>query len=520
MEGKTSGLVSLMGPSGDVWTADLTQEADDVLFSNGWSKFVRDHFLECGDLLVFRYHGELCFSVQVFDQSACEKEAAFHSKCSQDCSEFCGSKGQKREREEPGSLENKFSYVRKKVREGSFEFHSECIEKKGEAQINACDVGGCRRVGVITTEESFSHETNQCGNPANCFTTPSQSKACTEKQGKEEVAIRKRFGKDDDLKLHDRGHVSNFSEREKSVAESFISCFPYFVRIMKQFNVSGSYTLNIPYQFSMAHLPNCRTEIILRTIKGACWTVTSVPTTRVHTSHTLCGGWMAFVRSNDINVGDVCIFELVHEYELRVFIVRVGNEGPDFETGKVASIGENTGCAATVHKTESFPKKSRRNCLKLHSKLIKQAEIFDKKGFKESQPTGFLRHGNGTKDSASVVLCSMSRTGNGKPLPVVQKIPHQFSAAYLPNCKTEVVLRNLRGECWTVNSLPDSKGRAVHTFCGGWIAFVRDNNIKIGDICMFELVGKCQMQVQISGVGQEAVNHQIGKPTSCGSVLQ
>lgn len=94
------------------------------------------------------------------------------------------------------------------------------------------------------------------------------------------------------------------------------------------------------------------------------------------------------------------------------------------------------------------------------------------------------------------------------------KIPHQFSAAYLPNCKAEVILCNLQGQCWTVNSLPDSKGRAVHTFCGGWMAFVRDNNIKIGDICMFELVGKCQMRVQISGVGHDVVNHQIGNPAS------
>ncbi|XP_011030819.1 PREDICTED: B3 domain-containing protein Os01g0723500-like isoform X5 [Populus euphratica] len=561
MEGKTPGLVSLLGPSGDVWTAELTQENDDLLFSNGWSEFVRDHFLECGDLLVFRYHGELCFSVQVFDQSACEKEAAFHSKCSQGCSEFCESTGKKREREEEAaSLEKDFVCARKKVREGSSEFHSAYIEKNREAHISACDVGGCQHNGVLTTEESLPRETNQCGNPANCFATPPQSKACSEKQ---EVPIWKRFGKDDDLKLHDRGHVSIFSEREKRVAESFISCFPYFVRIMKRFNVSGSYTLNIPYQFSMAHLPNCRTEIILRTIKGASWSVNSVPATRVHTSHTLCGGWMAFVRSNDINVGDVCIFELVRKYELRVFILRVGKEGPDMETGKVVSNGENTGCPAIAHTTESFPKKSRRNCLKVHSKLINKAEICDKKEFEKSQATGILRHGNVTKDSASAVLFSMSRTGDAKQqAPPIQngkgveaeaglrrlvaldeeraarsftsgfpnfvrimrkfnvsgsytlKIPHQFSAAYLPNCKTEVILCSLQGQCWTVNSLPDSKGRAVHTFCGGWMAFVRDNNIKIGDICMFELVGKCQMRVQISGVGHEVVNHQIGNPAS------
>lgn len=30
---------------------------------------------------------------------------------------------------------------------------------------------------------------------------------------------------------------------EKMAAESFVSSFPYFVRVMKKFNVSGSYTL-------------------------------------------------------------------------------------------------------------------------------------------------------------------------------------------------------------------------------------------------------------------------------------
>ncbi|KAJ6344621.1 hypothetical protein OIU76_006192 [Salix suchowensis] len=498
MEGKTSGSVSLLGPSGDVWTADLHQENEGIMAS-----------------------------------------CVFLCKC------LIKVRVRKRPRFIPNAARVIVNFVEKRT---------------GKAHISACDVGGRQHDGLLATEESISRETNQCGNPANCFATPSQSTACSEKR---EVPIWKRFGKDDDLKLHDRGHVSIFSEREKRVAESFISCFPYFVRIMKRFNVSGSYTLNIPYQFSMAHLPNCRTEIILRIIKGACWSVNSVPTTRVHTSHTLCGGWMAFVRSNEINVGDVCIFELVCKYEFRVFILRVGKEGPDMETQKVVSNGENTGCASTAHKTESFPKKSRRKCLKVHSKLIKKAEICDKKEFKKSQATGILRHGNATKDSACAVLCSMSRTGDGKQQALLiqngkgveaeaglrrlvaldeeraaksftsgfpnfvrimrkfnvsgsytLKIPHQFSAAYLPNCKTEVILRNLQGKCWAVNSLPDSKGRAVHTFCGGWIAFVRDNNIKIGDICMFELVGKCQMRVQISGVGHEVANHQIGNPAS------
>lgn len=91
---------------------------------------------------------------------------------------------------------------------------------------------------------------------------------------------------------------------------------------------------------------------------------------------------------------------------------------------------------------------------------------------------------------------------------VMQKIPYKFSKAYLPYCKTEVVLRNLQGKCWTVNSVPDSKGRTVHTFCGGWMAFVRDNDIKMGDICIFELINKYEMRVHISGAGRNGLDYQ------------
>lgn len=65
-----------------------------------------------------------------------------------------------------------------------------------------------------------------------------------------------------------------------------------------------------------------------------------------------------------------------------------------------------------------------------------------------------------------------------------------------------------------MNSVPDSKGRVVHTFCGGWMAFVRGNDVNIGDICIFELVGKREMQVHISGIGKKGFDHQDGEATS------
>ncbi|KAL7254483.1 hypothetical protein ACSBR1_008795 [Camellia fascicularis] len=96
LKGKTSGSVFLTGPSGNTWQVNFIQKEDGLFFHEGWSAFAKDHFAEYGDFFVFKYNGDFDFIVMVFDKSACEKEAAFHAKCTQDISNFVRNKGNKR----------------------------------------------------------------------------------------------------------------------------------------------------------------------------------------------------------------------------------------------------------------------------------------------------------------------------------------------------------------------------------------------------------------------------------------
>ncbi|XP_027331110.1 B3 domain-containing protein Os03g0619600-like isoform X2 [Abrus precatorius] len=546
MEGRTYGLVSLTGPSGNTWTVQLIKQDNDLIFDQGWPIFVMDHRLECGDLLVFRYEGHLHFTVQVFNKDACEKEVAFHSECSQNSCDFDNVRGQKRD-----TKQNSFDVVEgvpKKMRGSTVE------NQEVELGIIGRELSQYEVVRPIIANET----SKECS--ANDVPAPFHMESSNED---EEASILYRSRREDDHYMLSGISLANLSAHdEKKVAQSFTSSFPYFVRIMKSFNVSGSYTLNIPYQFSMAHLPNCKIKIILHNLKGEHWTVNSVPTTRVHTSHTLCGGWMAFVRGNNIKVGDICIFELVHECELRVCIAGVGKDGLDSQLEKVAISRPSAGHAVTCHKTSRYmpmnPKAS--------SKCIRKVDLSDKKWSKIGQETvlsvDLKKSGRASNTSNKMGLCHQPKAAHKKlavqrrhrvedelssqakaglrmlfaldeqrvaqaftsPFPnfvkimkkfnvsgsYTLKIPYQFSAAHLPAYKTEVVLRNSRGECWTVNSVPDAKGRTVHTFCGGWMAFVRDNDINFGDTCIFELVGQCEMQVYISGVGKEGLDHQNG----------
>jgi len=164
----------------------------------------------------------------------------------------------------------------------------------------------------------------------------------------------------------------------------------------------------------MSHFPNCKTKIILHNLKGEHWTVNSVPTTRVHTSHTLCGGWMAFVRGNSIKVGDVCIFELIRECELRVRIAEVGKDGLDCQVGKLACSMLSARHDVASHNTSRFmPKKP-----KVSSKCRMKVDLSDKRLSKIGQEAvlsiEFKKSGRAATTSKKMGLSPKSKAAHKK----------------------------------------------------------------------------------------------------------
>ncbi|CAN6449362.1 unnamed protein product [Victoria cruziana] len=69
--------VFLRGPSGTIWNVQLKKSGGRFSFENGWREFVEQHSLNENDVLVFRYDGASQFSVQIFDDTGCEREDAF-----------------------------------------------------------------------------------------------------------------------------------------------------------------------------------------------------------------------------------------------------------------------------------------------------------------------------------------------------------------------------------------------------------------------------------------------------------
>lgn len=534
--GEVPGVASLLGPSGRTWRANIVLLNGEICFQNGWDIFVRDNSLELGDSLVFRYDGNLCFSVLVFDQSKCEKEAACSFECRHD-SRNLDNHLKKRERENSAPVNDILEGIPKRIR--SSLLYSECISIDTNSPTH-------RKNSPIISEfisskknaESHSDFASKKGFPEEISYVVRQSgvMSMANEQNNVDCALRNLVTiaipsqgsvviADSEATMYNRTEKEEFLSPEEAdrLARSFTSSFPNFTTVMKKFNISGSYTLNIPYQFATAHLPKCKVKVVLHNGRGESWTINSVPTIRVQTSHTFCGGWLSFVRDNNIGLGDICIFELVGECEMRVQVIRVMKETAEGHSeNEMEKVTSRSSCQVT-NRTSRRKMKSR-NDHKIHlqwpertatsknTSLPLPSKCTELVVWEASTPGRFGSHTKGCVSMKSGPEEKLAAQSFLSKLPhfvrimknfnvsgsYTLKIPYRFSMEHLPNCRTEITLRNLKGKCWTVNSITTTKVQTLHTFCGGWMAFVRDNKIQIGDICIFELVGKHEMRVHVS----------------------
>lgn len=79
----------------------------------------------------------------------------------------------------------------------------------------------------------------------------------------------------------------------------------------------------MPHTFVKQYFPETKTEMILWDSEGKRWPI-------MYNSYGRRGGfsagWGKFSRNHNIEKDDVCIFELIKEYEMRVHIYRVVEE--------------------------------------------------------------------------------------------------------------------------------------------------------------------------------------------------
>ncbi|KAJ4961300.1 hypothetical protein NE237_021210 [Protea cynaroides] len=243
--------VTLKSLSGKTWTTGLEKRDEELFFQQGWADFVRGYPLNEGDILTFQYEGNSTFAVSVFESmTGYEKVASCGLPSNWDTSET---------NLHLESMNNSSNDIRNLKNEGS--------ETESE------DHNPPRKKGKSVCKEPNSRDISK--------------------------------------RVINRDRPVSLAEKEKAhqLACAFQSSKPIFIVTMVPSSVGKNFFMTIPQAFVEDHIQRSMKEIILCVPPGVKTWMTYIKFMDHQVG--LGGvGWKSFVRDNNLEQDDVCVFEL------------------------------------------------------------------------------------------------------------------------------------------------------------------------------------------------------------------
>lgn len=285
-------LVTLKGPSGSTWQVGLTTNDDTVFFNHGWEEFVNDHFLQDKDLLIFKYNGDSCFDVLMFDgQSLCEKAASYFVR-------KCGHR-------EPDSG----CQTKRKFGENSVEGTLPSPE----------DVGGSS-----PPEKSANNDfdTTPLRQPINFRDNIKKTRREIEfnpiheepSTSFEEIEIKPDIEHISPSIVHNVPYISSrrlITEEQKQnalqLAQAALTREGFMV-VMKPTHVYRRFYMSIPALWMSKNLTSLEKQDVILRMKDNIWK-TKFYYQKSKNSGGLSSGWKGFAMANELQEFDVCVFE-------------------------------------------------------------------------------------------------------------------------------------------------------------------------------------------------------------------
>ncbi|XVF15646.1 hypothetical protein REPUB_Repub09cG0172400 [Reevesia pubescens] len=352
--------------------------------------------------------------------------------------------------------------------------------------------------------------------------------------------------------------VQRLTATEKAHAFQIAGAFkrtenPVFMVVMRPSIVRYKYRLFIPSNFASKFLTMQNGNLTLCNSGGKTWPAkyycsaeNKKPNAQLH------GGWRAFAEDNKLDVGDICVFELIKHPEILMKVVIY----PVVENASKACIPLANGSIAGRVKIRSIVSDTELNCgqsrcpsssrefkdpkFKENEKIHPCIEILDDFPLKQKtkkklpspcfQPwkmmgTNPIRSIQATKGigitarrsvKTEVLSCAQRLTATEKAhaiqrasafkstenpvLYVVMQpsfvscnyrmiIPLDFTRRFLTMQHGNLTLCNSNGKTWPAKYYRTAENKKPKAYIhGGWRAFVEDNNLDVGDICVFELI--------------------------------
>ncbi|XVF59526.1 hypothetical protein PTKIN_Ptkin07bG0283100 [Pterospermum kingtungense] len=321
-----SGSINLRGPSGFMWTVEVVRIFDDVVLLNGWEIFVEEHSLVADDVLVFRFDGNSTFNVVIFDKSGCEREGSYFVKKHTNVCSTGRCVLQKEDDQEVMDLDKIHENHMKKEKinkgRGRGRPSSKAVEEKinkgrrrGRPSSKAPQGGKSGREGIeVLTDESdeaseFAMEASEdSGNESD-----SASLECElERKEDDPGEMQRPVDLQGTYHLYFISNRREITEEEKQrpckLARQYSSKRPSFSIVMKPSHVYRAFTVTIPKRLQAMHFFDGVTRAVLRVPPGEKRWPVSIKSSKWRKG--LTRGWAQFVKDNNLEEHDACVFEL------------------------------------------------------------------------------------------------------------------------------------------------------------------------------------------------------------------
>ncbi|KAJ4820512.1 B3 domain-containing protein [Rhynchospora pubera] len=283
--GRIAKNIELQGPSGNIWQVVVTKLVEKLTFQSGWKDFVIANSIKVNDLLVFKYNTESAFEVQIFDPSGCERSSSYF------------------------------------VKEEKIDMH-----ETSDSSIRFFDGPDCKmqqdETVMITSSSSSDSEYNTDYVPIQKPRGQTSKEAGTSKDPNGGNVFQ--TSNDEPLVFPKRLELTPAQKRRAIQLSHGVQPWnKCFVTLIKCSHMNGRSKITIPTEFSSEHLSREKLEnknAILH-YKRHKWPMSICYYNG--TNPCFSSGWKNFARDNNLQIGDLCLFELMKDENTVSFKVHI-----------------------------------------------------------------------------------------------------------------------------------------------------------------------------------------------------
>ncbi|XP_050233171.1 B3 domain-containing transcription factor VRN1-like isoform X2 [Mercurialis annua] len=315
-------IATLIVPTGRIWVVELEKVNNKLWFRIGWPEFVEYYSIRIGYFLVFRYEGQSTFNVSIYDLTV--SEIRYPCSVLDRLRESCHSN--------PGLVADKKHVVDNSVKEISGSVDTYHLHSNWDISGNSRDkmiqrmehVRHSRDIGVQFNENDFTCTDKKVDSPVS-GEVQGRTRRRKRRIGDPNVQVQA-SRKASSMKIASealtrrwRAVTAEEKQRALRASEMFKPNNPFFRIVLKPSYVYRGFLLHVPSSFAQRYL-TVSGSLTIQISDAKQWYVRCIYRDK---RAKLSKGWTEFAWENNLEEGDVCVFELIQMNVLKVTIFRV-----------------------------------------------------------------------------------------------------------------------------------------------------------------------------------------------------